>query len=556
MDSVKLEGPQSYLKLSFRQKQAIMILAVKIHVKIRKGNSMIFETVLNRKKKISPWYDLLTEWIEKLEAGEMSALRVVYSAFASGDPALIRRAGAALQTQLSSMTRMQLLKLCECFRTFTSLEWSIDWADIDLEPFRKELTEEAYQYVLILGSFHPNGYFREACIRKMADQKGMLFWLFPRVNDWVLQIRSIASMLLETRLTDCDEDELIACLPVFERLQNCRRRTGKQIQALRECLETRLSRTLKTTEPKRILRLEPAIRAALYRIATQAGLFDFSEMEVYLELERMTCLKRILIRKIFSHPNCILERAEHFLKDRSSLIRRMAVEFRYEHLKDCWPGLELMLLDKNRGVREYAAYILERRSSLNIRGYYLAHLGDAAPDTAILGLAEYSHEGNVSRLLEGLNHPDRRTVKCTLLALGEQKDFTDEALLWHYVLDDHIDLSKSAYLSIRKKGFYPGAARIYGALLNVRAEHHRQYLLKLLLRESSWERLPYLLLLYRPDLPGHEKEQILSGIRIRSMYQKVSESLCDQILQALKQKKDILPSGTAESILYDIQFIR
>lgn len=65
---------------------------------------MIFETVLNRKKKISPWYDLLTEWIEKLEAGEMSALRVVYSAFASGDPALIRRAGAALQTQLSSMT--------------------------------------------------------------------------------------------------------------------------------------------------------------------------------------------------------------------------------------------------------------------------------------------------------------------------------------------------------------------------------------------------------------------------------------------------------------------
>ncbi len=414
---------------------------------------MIFETLFRRKKKTSPWHDLLTEWIEKMETGDLSALQIVYAAFASRDPGLIRRAGSALQTQLAPLTQTQLLRLCERFRTFTSLKWNIDWADIDLKQIKKELAEEAYRYVLILGSFHPNGYFRETCIREMADLKGTLFWLFPQVNDWVLPVRSAAFMLLETRLSDCDGDELIACLPAFERLQNCRRRTEKQIQILRERLETKLARILKTTKPGKILCLEPAIRASLYRTATQTGLFDFSEMEVYLELEKMTCLKRILIRKIFTHPDC--------------------------------------------GI-----------------------------------------------------------VKCTLLALGSLEDFTDEALLWRYVLEERADLSKAAYLSICKRDFYPGAARIYNALLKLRAEHHRRYLLKLLLREPSWNRLPYLLLLYRPDLPAHEKERILSGIRIRSTYRKVSEPLRNQILQALEQKKDSLPSGTAESILHDMRVIR
>ena len=125
---------------------------------------MIFETLFRRKKKTSPWHDLLTEWIEKMETGDLSALRIVYAAFASRDPGLIRRAGSALQTQLAPLTQTQLLRLCERFRTFTSLKWNIDWADIDLKQIKKELAEEAYRYVLILGSFNPNGYFRETCI--------------------------------------------------------------------------------------------------------------------------------------------------------------------------------------------------------------------------------------------------------------------------------------------------------------------------------------------------------------------------------------------------------
>lgn len=517
---------------------------------------MLFNRIFRQKKETPAWRGVIIEWIEKLKAGDLSALRVVYSAFATEDTGLIRRAGEAVRLQTASMTQTQLLRLCERFRTFSSLEWNIDWSEVYLEPVRKILPTDTWRLVLILGSFHPNGYFRERCVRHMADRKDMLVWLFPRVNDWVLPIRQAACRILEIQLADLSGEELLPCLRMYERLRNGRRRTEQQMQVLEKQLTAGLSRALKETKPEQILRLDPAVRTSLYRITADAGLWNLPEMETYLELEKLSCLKRILIRRIFAHPDCTAEWAEHCLTDRSSQVRRMTVEFLYERRKDCWPGLEQMLLDKSRGVREYAAYILERCSSLDIRGYYLAHLKEDISGAAILGLSEYSRKGNVPLLLECLHRPERRIVKCTLLALGSQEDFTDETLLWHYVLDGHPELSKAAYLSIRKKDFYPGAAQIYGALSGACTEHQRRYLLNLLLREPSWERLPYLLLLYRTDLPEYEKNRILSGIHCRFMYGKLTESLYEQVLLALEQKKDVLPAGIRENILYDMRFLR
>lgn len=508
-----------------------------------------------RNKQPDTWHKTLEKYITRLESGDLSGLRVVYCAFASDDPQLIRRAGNILCQTLSLMPDAQLFKLCERFRTFTSLEWNVDWKNVSLLRTERELSEHAYRYVLILGSFHPNGYFREKCMRAMARQSGMLFWLLPRANDWVPQIRTEAFRLLKIRLASCDGPELIASLPAVERLRGCRRRMEKQMQELEAQVQERLSLLLKTMDIQEIFPVEPKQRAALYRMTAQYELWSLSEMESCLQREKMSCLKRILIRKILSHPDCTLSWAEHYLTDSSSQVRRMAVEFRYEHLNTCWPGLETMLLDRSKGIREYAAYILEQHSSLDIRRYYLEHLQDDAPEYAILGLSEFSSCGNVQKLLEGLKNPDRRVLKCTLLALGNQEDFSEEELLWKYLLDNRNDISKAAYQSIRKRNFHPGAERIYKACRRAEQAHQKRYLVHLLLRESSWERLPYLLLLYREKLPEHERKLLLSGIRSRSMYGKVTEPLQKQILLALEQSREELPDGIREEILYDMKFL-
>lgn len=233
----------------------------------------------------------------------------------------------------------------------------------------------------------------------------------------------------------------------------------------------------------------------------------------------------------------------------------MAVEYRYERLKKGWPGLERMLLDKSRGIREYAAYILERHGGCDIRGYYLEHLEDNRPESAILGLAECSRSGNIPALLRGLSRQERSILKCTLLALGSQEDFSDEDLLWSYLLDEKVELSKAAFLSMRKRGIHPGAGRIYGAYMEAEHDHQKRYLLRLLLGESSWGRLPFLLRLYRKDLPEQEGKQILSGICSRFMYASVSESLCSDILSALGKCGGELPAGVEDGIRYDLRFL-
>jgi len=506
-------------------------------------------------ESINRMNDQITRWVEKLESGDLTGLKAAYGAFATADAPLVKRAGAAVAGRLGELQRPQLLKLCGQFRDFTSLEWFIDWAKVSLDPIKKGLPEEAYRYVLILGSFHPNGYFREKCLYEMAEYDGMLFWLFFRVNDWVGNVRTAACEILEGYLRGVSADELFDSMPAFERLLGCQRRTEEQLGKLWDRIQARMSLALQEMDVREISHKEPAVRKSLYNALMRSGSLTFQETDFLLEQEKISCLKRLLIRQIFAKPECTLERMRHYLTDSSATVRRMAVESIYERLKTCWPGLEGMLLDSSRGVREYAVYILERHSSFDIRGFYLGHLGDDKPEYAIMGLAEFSRNGNLPELMKGLERPGRKVLKCTLLALGYQEDFADEELLWHYLLDRRNDISKAAYVSIRKRDFYPGAERLYEAYGKAEEEHQKRYLLNLLFRESSWSRLPYLVRMYRRDMPAEEKRKVLAGIQNRFVYGRVSQSLRREILLALEENGGELPEGEKERILFDMKFL-
>ncbi len=497
----------------------------------------------------------IEDWIEKLNSGDITGLKAVYSAFAADDADLIRLAGEAVAGQLGGLQLSSLLKLCEQFRNFTSLEWTIDWAEVSLDMVKKELSEEAYRYILILGSFHPNGYFREKCMYEMAEYDRMLFWLFFRVNDWVRDVRIAACRVLEVYLQNVCAEELFYSMPGYERLQNCRRRSEEQMEKLRKQIEAKMSLAWKETDISRIPLMEPGVRKALYRVLIHSGTLTLQEMDDILQQEKQSGLRRILIEGIFVRPDCTVNWAEYYLRDSSAVIRRRAVEFKYEHLKTCWTGLEKMLLDSGRGVREYAVYILERHSSFDIREYYMEHLEDDKPEYAIMGLAEFSRNGNVPELMKCLERPERKVLKCVILALGYQEDFTEEDFLWQYLLDGRNEISKAAYLSILKRDIYPGAERIYDAYIKTEEGHQKRYLLKLLLRESSWKRLPYLVRIYHREMPEEERRKVLSGIRNRFMYGKMPQSLREDVLLALEENGRELPDGMEKAILHDMKYV-
>lgn len=505
------------------------------------------------------WLKIIEKELEKLESGDMRALLTAYCAFAVGDKKLMRRAGHAIRKQLECLTLGQMIRLYERFRTFTSLEWSIDWSALSLKPILEALDgeerKEDRKYVLILGTFHPNGYFRERCMEELAKENGALPYLMLRANDWAKPVREKAFFLLDSYIVSCSMEEILSSMPVLEKLKNSGRRSDEQMQGLENRIFAHLEQILKREGWRNVWSEDFSVRKALYRMTIGQGILSIEQMDEWLRKEKNSFGMTMLIRGILAHRDCTLKRAAAYLTYPNARIRKCALEYRYEHLKESWPGLAAMLLDPGRGVRDYASYILEKHTNLDIREYYLSHLGDERPDYAILGLSEYSHRENVAALLPGLEHPIRKVQKYTLLALGRQEDFEDEELLWKYLLDEQVDISKAAYISIQKRGFYPGAGKLYHAYRTSEKEHQKRYLLRLILRENSWSRLPWLLRIYSEDLPDQEKRLVKGGICCRFMYAKVSEAQKDEICKALKETKGTLPKDMEEGILYDMKFV-
>lgn len=73
-----------------------------------------------------------------IQAGkmDMSSLSQVYCAVATEDRKLVQSGGRAIGMVMKHMTMKQVIRLSEHFRQYTSMEWSIDWKELDIREKR------------------------------------------------------------------------------------------------------------------------------------------------------------------------------------------------------------------------------------------------------------------------------------------------------------------------------------------------------------------------------------------------------------------------------------
>lgn len=74
----------------------------------------------------------LSQAISRLEKMDMSSLSQVYCAVATEDRKLVQSGGRAIGMVMEHMTMKQVIRLSEHFRQYTSMEWSIDWKELDI----------------------------------------------------------------------------------------------------------------------------------------------------------------------------------------------------------------------------------------------------------------------------------------------------------------------------------------------------------------------------------------------------------------------------------------
>lgn len=465
---------------------------------------------------------------------------------------------------LSGISAKKLIWLSENFRSWqydADVYWKIDWnMDLDRQSF-SGLSDSQYCSVLKLGTFACDGYFRQRCMERLDGQEGTLPFFLLRMNDWAQPIRKSAFLLAEKRLACCGVRELFFSLPVLEKIRNSRRREEDRLHSLEQQMESVVGekfRQMTDAEIDGIHKDEISVRNAVYRFVNRNRVLERNRMERLLSLEKTGYGKMLLVLGIFRHYGYDRAKAEEYLASKSAMVRYYTLLYRYEVEQDAWAGMEGLLLDKSRRIRENVCYILVKRRRMDVAAYYLRELERQVSAVALLGVGETGTRQDTERIAPFLEADSEQLRKAALTAYGRLAGETGAEVYWRFLLDDNPVLANCAYRLILKYNVCYDEKRLYNAFTAMYlANPARKRLFDLLVREPSWKRLIYLLRLFFDDgIPADWRSTIImAGGPFRSLYARITGQEAQEIRDILVRNKDKLPQGVREEILFGLKYV-
>ena len=503
-------------------------------------------------KDVNPYY---LEALQQFEAGGWRVLKDVYHLFALKDAVMMQRAAKSIYVQLSTCSSNQMIQLEKTFRTYSSLEWYASWEKVDIALIKDNIKDKReIFYIFVLGTFHPNGYFREKCMMELSSNQAAFPYILLRMNDWVRPIREKATHIAYTSIEHIPIETLLMSLPYLDKLLKGRRGDQELVKNLYQKVKGRIERDICHIKWDDMKDYELNMRKVIYKLILEEPLLELACINRLLEREKSIALKGYIMGRILRLYACSEKQINLYLENKTAQIRYKALVYKYEKLKGTWEGIENLLLDLNSGIREYACYVMRRDSKLDLIDFYTAHLGDEKPYSAIMGIGEQGSKGDIAKIRPFLESDEPKSVRIALKAMTKLLKEEGKPLYEHYLYHEQPSISKVAYIALRDYEIKLGAEKLYEALEIESHEHVKRYLILLLLREKSWSRLPYLLLLY-----DYEQERLRAQIRqsiyYRNMYEEVSIRQEEKIKQVLSLKNESLPKEVVQRILLDLKYV-
>lgn len=481
----------------------------------------------------------------------LSLFAVGYQSLRYGNQEDIVKLGQIGHRYLSNMSISKLIQIGEQFSSYTSLLWSIDWRDVDIKSISQYFDHiEDYESLLIMGCFHPSGYFREKCISLLTHHPYALSLVMLRMNDWVEEIQNKAYELTYDQLQKCSLNELIQVSYVLIKVRKSQRRSQMNWYNIEKLYKDKLKENINTFDIHYFMKQDIHNRKSFYLFMNEENLFFNVMLEQLLYYEKDTFCLLVVIRNMLKGLDD-LEKISSLMKHRLFYIRKEAYIRYYELIQDAWDGIENGLLDQSYSIRDYVRFIIKKHTHIHILNYYLNHL--ECPE-ALYGIGECGSHEQVKILLSYLENHDERMVKAAIQSLSRLLTYHGSDIYWRFLLDERISVSKVAYLAIIKNKVHYGADFIYEQYISSSLEHHQRYLLSLLLEEDSWERLPYLLKMYwYPEV--NIQRRIQMKVNKRNPYKKISQELKERIVSCLDSQDVIIPHGVKELIVFDLKFV-
>ncbi|MDE6626730.1 MAG: hypothetical protein K2K56_10250 [Lachnospiraceae bacterium] len=417
------------------------------------------------------------------------------------------------------------------------------------------LTDREYYYFVVLGSFHPNGYFRQKCLKSMKKVEGTFPYFILRMNDWVEAVRQEAYQGALIRVDSAQPAELFQSLPAVLKVKNSRRRSDRHLQDIEEAITKRLKEYIPEMDLNEITSYSLPVRNAFCRFICRHEVLDRTKMETVMQNEKSIFAKRILIRAIIGRFG--LQEADYnrYIRDKSSAVRRHAAEMWYSVKKDIWSGAEELLMDECKAVRELARFMIGKHTEISIVDFYLAELEKRESYIAVLGIGENGDKDHAQYVMPYLQSRQPKVVKAALLSLSNLLKEEGAALYAQYLQADEPALIKIAFIGSRKWGVHHGVDFLKQLFLQSDNPNAKRYALLLLVREPGWKKVSCLLdLLEIKEEPYHSI--IWRGIWVKSMYCSASNELADEIEQKIECHRKEFSQYEYETIKLELKCAR
>ena len=414
----------------------------------------------------------------------------------------------------------------------------VDPSPADPGQWEKHCTPRGYRALLICGAAHPNGYFRERCLRKLEQEQGVLQFVLLRMNDWVPQIRKAAQDMLPGMLHRASVSEIADAIPFVEHVrrgQRAQRDLYFSMDLLDAILLERFAEQPDTVLSKPIMR-----RRFCYKVLLLHPDEQYRDLMLYfIQHERDGAQRSALVRAYLQKGSVPLEQQEKFWQDKYWRVRLDAYEYRMK-TQGAWDGLEHLLLSGSYPIREFAEYYLEKQGFDSL-GYCREHLPESLPALCDLGKKE-----DIPRIRPYLKTHPRESLNA-LVRLGAEDS---EILIWKYMHSENAKLAKAAYrLAAAQPRFSP--AQLLPEIREETDPQLRWRLIRLLGKTGDWELMPILIRLAKDY--SHIRCSILDMIRQRSSFRtSISRELYAEIRGALAYADTAIPEQMRNDIIFDI----
>ncbi len=405
------------------------------------GGSMFW----NRKDKQLGWYGKqLEENIKALRNGERSRISWIFCVFAEKHEQSKIIAAKVLRETLDNLSFDEVINIDEQMRQTTSIEWSINWCELNINNFfTSKMDEQDKRVITIFASFNPNGFIRERAVKLMQDYHGTLPYILLRQNDWVLQVRQVASAAFKYRLKKLSDGEILAALPYAEKLKwSSRGSHGEYTDRFFEML----------TAPEHQADLKKGLdnkNVRTRRICVDA-LFGVEPPKIELAFERLTYepepfLRAKIFRKLSSLGQRLNDIIEMFLCDKYPVNRMLAFQYLIDtNMNNVYGIAQRLLLDRSAIVREKAQRVVHQETpEFDFRSFYFGYL-DQNTIASICGLGEKGLTSDAAIISKYLDDVRISVVKSTMVSLMKLDNKKYEHIILSMLDDSRAGIVKTA----------------------------------------------------------------------------------------------------------------